>query len=412
MKGKWYINRVVNLINGKDYIGKRKHVDCDTPLEERYMGSGTLIKKAIEKYGKENFKKEILDEVIETNQEAALREIIWINYYKSKGGANYNLCHGINDKTSNKLMKSPVFKRFLEDSSNSQYYAESIEALKNILGEKGLEKFYEEMGDEDKLSWGEKISRSLKEYNANLSKEERAAISKRQSEAQLKYLKEKETKEHKERRVRKSAIGLGREYDLIDPEGNTFKVKGLSFWARETFGEEYRNIATSTLRVGLEYRGYRLILPEDYKYAQGNKVKTYTLLTPKGETIQVTNLSKFCRDVLKCKASQIEKKYIGFKILEERQAIREELEESWVMEYRKKYKDYIVEEKRNTYKPNKTYLILTPEGEEIKVNNLQQWCLNTFGVRGSYVGILTRGEYKKYKIIDKYNTSQSEVNSL
>lgn len=76
MKGQWYIYKITNLINGKSYIGKKKHKESDTPLEESYMGSGRLIKEAIAKYGKDNFKKEIIEENIPSNQEAALKEVI------------------------------------------------------------------------------------------------------------------------------------------------------------------------------------------------------------------------------------------------------------------------------------------------------------------------------------------------
>lgn len=68
------------------------------------MGSGITLKNAIEKYGKENFKKEIIEEC-SSKEELDKREIYWINYYNavqstqfyniSKGGDGYNpMCSG------------------------------------------------------------------------------------------------------------------------------------------------------------------------------------------------------------------------------------------------------------------------------------------------------------------------------
>lgn len=54
-----------NLVNNKIYIG----VHSTKNPNDSYLGSGTLLKKAVEKYGKDNFKKEILH-ICETRQEA------------------------------------------------------------------------------------------------------------------------------------------------------------------------------------------------------------------------------------------------------------------------------------------------------------------------------------------------------
>lgn len=54
-----YIYQITNLINNKKYIGSSKK---DPKENWGYYGSGKLIKNSIKKYGKKNFKKEILAE--------------------------------------------------------------------------------------------------------------------------------------------------------------------------------------------------------------------------------------------------------------------------------------------------------------------------------------------------------------
>ena len=50
------VYKIKNTINGKIYVGYHRTLD---PHDD-YYGSGLLINRAIKKYGKENFKKEIL----------------------------------------------------------------------------------------------------------------------------------------------------------------------------------------------------------------------------------------------------------------------------------------------------------------------------------------------------------------
>jgi group I intron endonuclease len=80
------IYKTTNLINGKFYIGK------DVKNQKSYLGSGKILKQAIQKYGKENFKKEILEYCIDLKH-LDEREIYWINKYNAIEDG-YNLTEG------------------------------------------------------------------------------------------------------------------------------------------------------------------------------------------------------------------------------------------------------------------------------------------------------------------------------
>ena len=97
-----YVYETTNLINGKKYIGKRT---CNCPIEEdKYIGSGKLLKKAIEKYGKENFKKEIL-QICESEEMAYEWEKVYIGQVKAWESENYyNLSKGGNGGSHGKLV--------------------------------------------------------------------------------------------------------------------------------------------------------------------------------------------------------------------------------------------------------------------------------------------------------------------
>ena len=55
--GIFYIYKTTNLLNNKNYIGKRKCPLNKTPLEDSYLGSGILLKEAIKKIWKRKFYK-------------------------------------------------------------------------------------------------------------------------------------------------------------------------------------------------------------------------------------------------------------------------------------------------------------------------------------------------------------------
>lgn len=80
------IYKTTNLVNGKQYIGKDKHNNPN------YLGSGTILRLAIRKHGKNNFKKEIL-EVCSSNEELIEREEYWLNFYNAGGNDMFYNMH-------------------------------------------------------------------------------------------------------------------------------------------------------------------------------------------------------------------------------------------------------------------------------------------------------------------------------
>ena len=82
----YIIYKTTNLINGKYYIGKHQ----TNNLNDGYVGSGKLLKRAIKKYGIDNFKTEILL-ICPTEYHMNLAEKI---YVVIDAEVSYNLCRG------------------------------------------------------------------------------------------------------------------------------------------------------------------------------------------------------------------------------------------------------------------------------------------------------------------------------
>lgn len=79
------IYKITCKLNSKFYIGKHQTMN----LQDGYMGSGKLIKRAIKKYGLENFEKEILHVFSnEAEMNEAEKKLVTL------GEDSYNLCPG------------------------------------------------------------------------------------------------------------------------------------------------------------------------------------------------------------------------------------------------------------------------------------------------------------------------------
>lgn len=131
------IYKTINLINGKIYIGKSIN------NIKSYLGSGKLIKAAIKKYGKDNFKKIIIDHA-ESENELNEKEIFWIKFFNStdknigynihKGGNGNSFVNRKNEKEIRLLLSE--YGKLKTGNKNPFYGKTHSEETKKIIGSK------------------------------------------------------------------------------------------------------------------------------------------------------------------------------------------------------------------------------------------------------------------------------------
>lgn len=127
------IYMTTNMVNGKKYVGR---CSKDSRWDEGYLGSGKILKQAIRKYGYENFKREVLEELPDT---ASLREAIdlekvWLLRFDCKNSPEYyNMSNdsggmGAGDKHAEetKIKISNSMKEFYGDSGLPPEWRENV----------------------------------------------------------------------------------------------------------------------------------------------------------------------------------------------------------------------------------------------------------------------------------------------
>lgn len=85
----YFTYKITNLINNKYYLG----IHMTNNLNDGYLGSGVAIRKAIKKYGKQNFKKDIL-EYYSCYKDLAIAETKLITETVVNDPLSYNLTLG------------------------------------------------------------------------------------------------------------------------------------------------------------------------------------------------------------------------------------------------------------------------------------------------------------------------------
>lgn len=89
----YYIYITFNLINDRFYVGQRSCY-CLPEEDVRYLGSGTIFRRALKKYGRNNFQKEIIEIVNKDNIDE--KEKFYIQYFDARNQeiGGYNLRTG------------------------------------------------------------------------------------------------------------------------------------------------------------------------------------------------------------------------------------------------------------------------------------------------------------------------------
>lgn len=150
MKKFHFVYITTNLINGKQYVGEHS----TNSIDDNYLGSGkACILPAIKKYGKENFKREIL-EYFPIKQEAFDAQEKYINQYNTLSPNGYNVSPKGGYGVSNSYLSEETKKKISEST-------------KGRVGSNKGKKFSEET--KKKMSNASKGKKKSENHKENLS---------------------------------------------------------------------------------------------------------------------------------------------------------------------------------------------------------------------------------------------------
>ena len=144
------IYKITNLINDKIYVGQQNH------NKSNYYGSGKLLKQAILKYGKHNFKKETL-QICDSVDDLDKYEIYWIKELNATDRKiGYNICDGgrVNRNMSGEnhpmygKTVSPEMRKKISEATKKGMTAEICQKIKD-------KRKFQIFSDETRKMWSE-----------------------------------------------------------------------------------------------------------------------------------------------------------------------------------------------------------------------------------------------------------------
>ena len=168
-----FIYITTNHVNGRQYIGQKKY--DKSGKWKKYLGSGIVLKRAIEKYGESNFSKEIIEEC-ETKEILNNREKYWISYYNAVNSSEfYNLalggdggrtCYGKTHHASRKVYQYDKDGNFIREWENAQRASEQLGILPSDIHRtcKNSEGIAQTHGYQWSYIKYDKLNRKIKQY--------------------------------------------------------------------------------------------------------------------------------------------------------------------------------------------------------------------------------------------------------
>lgn len=129
MKKYHFVYITTNLINGKQYVGDHSTDDLNCHRTKNYLGSGKFtLHLAIQKYGKENFSREIL-EFFHTKQEAFDAQEKYIKEYNTRTPNGYNISYKGGSEMSGGSVSEKTRKKMSDAKKGIKFTTEHIKKL-------------------------------------------------------------------------------------------------------------------------------------------------------------------------------------------------------------------------------------------------------------------------------------------
>lgn len=147
----YIIYQTTNLINGKIYIGCHK----TKTLDDGYLGSGKLLKQAIIKYGKDNFKRDILYECSSSDEMFSMEsKIVNMNFISrndvyniATGGHGYLNFGVIGNTIENRTKAINTLKNNYTEDELSLQGKKARKALSDKYDKEYLSRHFKNLGE-------------------------------------------------------------------------------------------------------------------------------------------------------------------------------------------------------------------------------------------------------------------------